>query len=89
MINVIHKTKTYSAITSSGKTKYWRGFVVEENDTYYLQSEYWQDDGKHTVSALTLVEPKNVGKKNETTPKDQALLELNSIIKKKKILVMV
>jgi DNA ligase-1 len=83
LIEVIHKTKIYSALTSSGKTKYWRGFVVKDNDTYYLQSEYWQNDGKHILSALTLVQPKNVGKANETTPKDQALLELNSIIKKK------
>lgn len=77
-----YKTKIYSAETSSGKTKYWRGYVVESDGNYYTQTEYWQAEGKHTLSELTLILPKNVGKKNETTPKEQAIAEIKSKAKK-------
>jgi DNA ligase-1 len=35
-----------------------------------------------TVSAPTVIEGKNIGRSNETTPKDQALFEINSTFKK-------
>lgn len=79
----IKKSKIYNALTSSGKLKFWRGFVIESNGEYYTQSEYWQDKGKHTLSDLTLVKGKNIGKKNATSDKEQAIFDLGSTIRKK------
>ncbi len=77
------KTDVLIAKTSIGKTKYWIGYVIEQDGKFFTQSEYWQDKGKHIVSSLTPAEPKNVGKKNETTSEEQANSELNTLYNKK------
>jgi DNA ligase 1 len=66
----------------TGKTKYWLIRALKDGDKYYLQKEYWQGDGKHQKSEPYIMEPKNVGKSNATTPKEQVLLELERQFKK-------
>ena len=81
-MNKVKQTKIFISKTSAGKDKFWRGFVLNESDKYYIQTEYWQTKGKHTFSEPTLIVPKNIGKSNETLPKEQAILELASKVKK-------
>jgi DNA ligase-1 len=65
--------------STTGKVSYWE--IIVNNNTYYTISGY--TDGKHFQSAPTICEPKNVGKKNETTGEEQALFEATSIWQKK------
>jgi DNA ligase-1 len=58
-------------------------FVIEiENNKYRTITGY--TDGIKTVSEWTVCQAKNVGKKNETTPDQQALLEAQAVHRKKK-----
>jgi DNA ligase 1 len=86
----IHFTSdTLSAATSTGKTKYWRAHILQGPDgSVYTQSEAWQStlDGgtsKVLLSTPYQVQSKNVGRANETTPLQQAELELRADRQKK------
>lgn len=83
-----YTTQLVSKIDSTGKKRYWIGYVLTEGSDYYIQQEYWgtKSDGeesKHQVTAPVLVKPKNVGKSNETTPYEQAVSEITSLLNKK------
>ena len=58
-------------------------FVIEVEDNKYRTITGYTD-GIKTVSEWTVCQAKNVGKKNETTPDQQALLEAQAIHRKKK-----
>ena len=66
----------------SGKTRYWKGEVLEENGKIYISKKFGQVGGKETETKTEITAGKNIGKKNETTPLEQAHLELKSIFKK-------
>lgn len=66
--------------TSVGKTQVW--WMEVEEDKYRAHSG--QLNGKIVVSEWTVAEPKNTGKKNATTGKEQALFEVKSTYKDKK-----
>lgn len=83
-----YTTQLVSKIDSTGKKRYWIGYVLTGGSDYYIQQEYWgtKSDGeesKHQVTAPVLVKPKNVGKSNETTPYEQAVSEITSLLNKK------
>lgn len=61
-------------LTSTGKIQTWR--IWTEGAT--ILTEYGQLDGKLQQSSDTIKEGKNIGKKNETTPEQQAELEAKS-----------
>lgn len=71
------------ATTRIGKTKYWIIRVLEDNGIWFIETEYWQDEGAHQT-ATRKVEGKNIGRSNETMPRQQALLEAESDFKKQK-----
>lgn len=75
--------------TKSGLPKFWRGHILLDGNTYYLQSESWSmltdgTESKHNESIPYEVSVKNVGKKNETTPYEQAVSEFESMVKSQK-----
>ena len=79
------KRKTFPTLykkTSTGKIQMWEVYV--EGATMYSQSG--QVDGAKIPSEDTIKEGKNIGKKNETTPEQQAVLEAEArwTAKKKK-----
>lgn len=80
----IKKSEILSAKTSTGKTKYWRAIIYQDIKKYYLGSEHWIGEGKHTELEPKEIIPKNLGKKNATTPKIQAELEFERKIISKK-----
>lgn len=74
------KLNTLYSRAVNGKTT---EFTIEvEENKYRTISGY--TDGIKTTSQWTVCEGKNVGKKNETTPEQQALLEAEAIHRKKK-----
>lgn len=70
---VITLPKLYKK-TSAGKIQEWE---IEISGAQY-RSITGQSDGKKIVNAWTTCEPKNIGRSNETTAEEQAILEATS-----------
>jgi ATP-dependent DNA ligase len=69
---------------TSGKTKMW-SIVVDalDNGHAMIRTEYGYEGGKMQTQQRTLTEGKNRGKKNETTPLEQAIAEARTAWVKK------
>ena len=67
-------------ITATGAINKWTIFV--ENNYYW--TEFGKIDGMLQTSDRTYCEAKNIGRSNETTSEQQAVLEATSVWKKKK-----
>lgn len=65
--------------TSTGKIQIW--FMEIHGDSY--RTTTGQQDGKKTTTAWTVAKPKNVGRANETTAEQQAILEVEAEYEKK------
>jgi len=65
--------------TSKGQIQQWQ-VCVNENAFYTKEGIL---DGKITISKPTLCTGKNIGKKNETSPNEQAIIEAHSKYQKK------
>lgn len=65
--------------TRTGAVQIWYGEL--EGNKYRTVSG--QETGKKTVSEWTIVQGKNIGKSNETTPEQQAANDLDSMYKKR------
>lgn len=82
--DIKHRTPLYVSKTSRGNDKLWQGFVVEDPEgRIFTRTISYQavKDGGHSsplVSTPKLIEAKNVGRSNETTPLDQAISEINA-----------
>jgi len=68
----------------TGKTKMWSIRVFERDGTGVIQTTYGYVDGKKQVNEKVIAEGKNLGKKNETTPLQQAINEARTAWIKKK-----
>lgn len=89
MIQIIYKTPQLVSTTSKGLKKFWQGKVLYDGNYHYTSAEYSQllVNGESSLvqeSVPTLVKRKNIGKKNETSSKDQAISEINSDYMKKR-----
>lgn len=76
-------TPVLRAKTSVGKAKFWRGMVLTDGQNYYRSSEAWTINNDGTESQRlkavpALVKGKNIGRSNETSPREQAILEVNA-----------
>jgi len=79
METVIHTTPVLQSTTRTGKKKYWKGEAFTASGEYYYRKIWWQENSKVQSSTPVLVKGKNIGRANETTARDQALFELQSI----------
>ena len=77
--NNMHKYQTIYKRTSTGKVQIW--FAESDGDRYRTTSG--QLDGKKTTTEWTIAKPKNVGRSNETTGEEQAILEVQAEYEKK------
>jgi DNA ligase-1 len=86
----IHKeSPILQSKTRVGKDKFWQLFVLFEGSKWYTQTKSWQSTNDGSTSKPLISEPyecfpKNIGKKNETSAKEQSLSEFDSILKKQK-----
>ncbi len=81
------KLPTLYKKTSTGAIQYWHISVIENSDHstgYDIYTRYGQVNGKEQETFDSILEGKNVGKANETTPKQQAESEAKSQWEKKK-----
>ncbi len=73
--------------TSTGAIQFWDIGVIDQrgsNTAACIVTEYGQVDGKVQATSDLISEGKNVGKKNETTPRQQAEAEAKGKWEKKK-----
>jgi len=68
---------------TSGKVKLWSIRVIAEEDTGIIETTHGYDGGKMQVAQKVISEGKNIGKKNETTPLQQAIQEAKAAWVKK------
>jgi len=67
------------ALASTGKTKTWQvGVTKEEDGTAMIWTKHGQLDGKLQLKPKPVKTGKNIGKKNETTPYEQACKDAQS-----------
>ena len=69
--------------SSTGKVKHWQITVREESTEAVISVAYGVDNSKVRVTDKTIYNGKNIGRSNETTPYEQALLEAEATWKKK------
>lgn len=86
-MKVVKESQEYVAETRTGKEKWWKCMVLADGTDWYTQTSYWQVNKKGEKSVVQSsdpykVEPKNVGRSNETTAEEQALLEWERAITK-------
>ena len=66
-----------------GKTKEWNIVVINNGDHSVIEIEYGYVSGKMTKGTKKITHGKNIGKRNQTTHFEQAVLEAQSKWKKK------
>lgn len=74
------KFPTLYIADKSGKIRYWNISVRDST----IVRQYGQEGGKEITTERTIQRGKNIGKKNETTPQEQAVLEARSTWTKQK-----
>lgn len=66
----------YNTTIGTGREKQWSVKVLETSEgTYIVRASHGIRDGKLVVHDSEVTEGKNIGRSNETTPREQALLE--------------
>ncbi len=101
--SLFYTTPVLQGKTSTGKAKFWQGFVLRNGDDFYTGSRYCQEVNKVVMkprsdwdklcakgvlskiqfSTPILVVAKNIGRSNVTTPKNQAIAEIDAQCKLK------
>jgi DNA ligase-1 len=75
-MNIFSLNTLYNTTFGTQREKQWSICVLEQTtESYIIQSSHGVVGGKMVVHETTITEGKNIGKKNETTPKQQAILE--------------
>jgi len=69
---------------TTGKAKMWSVRVLDRDNCGVIETTYGYIDGKKQINEKIINEGKNIGKKNETTPLEQAINEARSSWVKKK-----
>ena len=70
--------------TSVGKIKEWEISVIDAgNNLYSICTKHGLQDGKKQADVVIISEGKNIGRSNETTPKEQAISEAQAKWNKK------
>jgi len=64
--------------SKNGKTQIWQIEVIKQDPAAVIRVSYGYEGGKQVVNEKEITKGKNLGKKNETTPYEQALLEAQS-----------
>ena len=85
-MSVNNQNRTFPKLFGSdvkGKQKEWNVVVIDNGDHSVVEIEYGYVSGKMTKSTKKITSGKNIGKRNETTHFEQAILEAQSKWKKK------
>ena len=72
---LIQTFDTVYGLEKNGKIKMWQARIYEDDDIAVSEIEYGYIDGKKQIVSREYTSGKNIGKKNETTPLQQAISE--------------
>lgn len=83
-----HTTAVLEKAAKTGNTVFWQGEAVSDGTRYYRRTRTWQLLSGGRTSQVVESEPaeatpKNVGRANETSARDQAVFEINALAVKK------
>ena len=79
MTTMVKAFPTLYGRSSTGKIKVWKIEVKEKGNEYHITSTHGYEGMKMAVSKPVIVtKGKNIGKKNETSPKEQAIFDAQS-----------
>jgi ATP-dependent DNA ligase len=87
-LELVFSTELVEKLDAKAAKRLWKALVVKDVEgNYYTQQEYWSvkkngEEGKHTLTALTKITKKNIGRSNETSEKEQAIKEAISLYNK-------
>ena len=84
MSKIVKTWPTLYAAASTGKVKVWKIWVEEDTARILIVTEHGFEDGKKTEARKEITEGKNIGKSNETSLEQQAILASQSKWQKKK-----
>lgn len=82
-MRVIQEWPLLYSISSKGKIKQWDVKVVEEDGNVYVESSHGYKDQSIVSARSSAKSGKNIGRKNETSPEQQAISEAQSKWNKK------
>jgi DNA ligase-1 len=89
-MDTIRKSPVLRSTAKTGKAKYWQLQLLHEpfgdsgSAEYYLHRLWWQDGSVIQESTPERVEGKNWGRSNATTAEQQANLEFDALVKKRR-----
>jgi DNA ligase-1 len=69
---------------TKGETRIWTISVIKDKSNYIIKTVHGTKDGEKITDLSDPVKGKNIGRSNETTPKDQAISEATSKWQQKK-----
>ena len=69
--------------SKAGKTQIWQIEVIQQGQAALIRVSYGYEGGTTVVNDTEITKGKNIGRKNETTPYEQALLDAKSAWDKK------
>ena len=72
-------------IDAKNKKRHWSVSIIKNDDFYILEILTGLKDGKKIKTIKEIKTQKNIGKKNETSLEEQAVLEANTLIRKKEM----
>ncbi len=84
MMQVLETGPHYFKRDNQGKVRVWNYEIGQEGETWAWRTCTGILYGKVVTSGWKIVEPKNVGRANETNPEQQAVFEAKAELKKKK-----
>lgn len=77
-MRIVKEWPVLFSLSRTGKVKQWQVEVVEDDGDYHISSTHGYVDSKLVTELSSALKGKNIGKKNETSPEQQAMLEAQS-----------
>lgn len=86
-MKLVYETPILVSETKAGQKKFWQGVILQDGSKFYRQAITWRMTNSGVASKQLISEPyeivpKNIGRANATTAKEQALLEMDARVKK-------
>lgn len=87
IVKIYRSSSVLESTTRTGSAKFWQGHVSNDGDQWFTQTSHWQVNKAGVKSKVQFsdpyeAKPKNVGKSNETSAKEQAISEFDSMVLK-------
>ena len=83
-MNVIKEGPILQSLTRTGKAKFWQACAFTNDEGVFYQKRWWQEGSKVQSTTPVRIEGKNIGRSNATTPEEQVISQLDSLVQKQR-----